>query len=127
MMRDHGASAIVPLNRCMIVGIAAFSLFMLPWWITVIVLGLGAALWRVASDQYGGMQLCLLLLPGVFLGLATVGKRIEEAQANGRTISIVEAAVNTFGPAVLFVLLMVGAMAMTVAAALALDWLKAKW
>lgn len=127
MMRDHGASAIVPLNRCMMIGLVAFSLFLLPWWVTAIVIGLCAALWRFASDQYGGMQLCLLLLPGMFLGLATVGKRIQEAQANGRTISMVEAAVNTLGPPLLFVLSMFAAMAMIVGGALALDWLKAKW
>lgn len=126
-MRDHGASAIVPLNRCMIVGCAAFSLFMLPWWATTLVTVVLAMLWKVASDQYGGMQVCLLLLPGMFLGLAAMGKRIQEAEASGRSIGIGAVVVNALGPPALFVLSMLGAMTLIVGTALARDWLIARF
>ena len=110
-MRDHGAAAIVPLNRCMMIGCVLFSLILLPWWCTLAVAVLVAALWRVTSDPYGGMQLCLLLLPGMFLGLAAIGRTLEQAEADGRVVELGEFLAVAVFPVVFFVLSMLVVMA----------------
>ncbi len=66
-MRDHGAYAIEPMNIVMMVGCVVTSLVAMPWWITVPLTLLMVAIRNVARDPYGGMQICVLLLPGLFL------------------------------------------------------------
>ena len=122
-MGDHGASAIVPINRLLMIGCVAFSLVTLPWWITVIVVGLMGAIWRVASDQYGGMQLCLLLLPGLFLGLATLGRHLQESESADQTVGFGYTLLITILPIGLFTITMLGAMLVIVALTLLWEWL----
>lgn len=122
-MGDHGASAVVPVNRLLMIGCVAFSLFTLPWWITVIVVGLIGSLWKVASDQYGGMQICLLLLPGLFLGLATLGRHLQDSESANQTVGFGYTLLITILPIGLFVITMLGAMLVIVALMLLWEWL----
>ena len=125
-MGDHGASAIVPFNRFLMIGCVAFSLFMLPWWITLSVFGLIGTIWKVASDQYGGMQICVVLLPGLFLGLATLGRHLQESESADQTAGLGYTLLITILPMVLFAITMLGAMLMIVAVALLWEWLMKK-
>ena len=122
-MGDHHASAIVPVNRLLMIGCVAFSLFTLPWWITVIVVGLIGSIWKVASDQYGGMQICLLLLPGLFLGLTALGRHLQASESANQTVGLGDTLLITILPIGLFVITMLGAMLVIVTLMLLWEWL----
>lgn len=126
-MRDHGASAIVPLNRSLMIVCMLLSLFLLPWWITLAVVVFVAALWRFASDQYGGMQISLLLLMGLFLGLGTIGRTLQRAEEEGRAVGVVEFLLETVVPVGLFLVSIIAFMVATVAVALVWEWIAGRW
>ncbi len=77
-----------------------------------------------ARDQYGGMQLCLLLLPGLLAGVLTLGQFLQNAKGSGDGVEWLRALVITVAPIVLFPVFLFITMAVPVTAVLAWEWIR---
>lgn len=121
-MGDHGARAIIPLNIAMMIGCLLLSLVTLPWWMTSALLILMITIRNVARDQYGGMQLCFFLLPGVFLAMGGAAKLVSEASETGASPEFGKVVLMTVLPFFGFAVSMVAMMAVVVGAILGWEW-----
>jgi hypothetical protein len=122
-MRDHGAHAIVPVNIVMMVGCVVVSLVVMPWWITVLVTLLMVAIRSVARDPYGGMQLSVLLLPGLFMAMLGTAQMMDNARQDGLAPEVGKIVLMAVVAPIGFALSFLSLMAVVVAAAIAWELL----
>lgn len=121
MMADHGASAIITVNILLAFTCVALAVFTLPWWMALSVATLMLALRNFALDQYGGMQFCLLLLPGVLAGVLVTGQFLQNAEESGKDVEWLAALVSMVVPIVILPVAFFVMMAVPVAAVLAYE------
>lgn len=126
-MRDHGAHAIVPVNIVMMVGCVVVSLVVslvvMPWWVTLLVTMLMLAIRNVARDPYGGMQLCVLLLPGLFMAMLGTAQMLDKARQDGLSPDVGKIVLMAVVAPIGFALSFLALMAVVVAIAIAWEWL----
>jgi hypothetical protein len=123
-MRDHGAHAIVPVNIVMMVGCVVVSLVVMPWWVTVLVTLLMVAIRNLARDPYGGMQFCVLLLPGLFMAMLGTAQILDKARQDGLSPVVGKIVLMAVIAPIGFALSFLALMAIVVAAAIAWEWLR---
>lgn len=112
----------MPLNIVMMLACMLASVLLLPWWVTVIVITVMVAIRHAAMDQYVGMQICTLALPGALLGIIGLGNLIRDAETQGSSFEIGPILMVTVVPLVGFAVSLLLLLAMLVGVMLGWEW-----
>ncbi|TWU18538.1 hypothetical protein Poly21_07020 [Allorhodopirellula heiligendammensis] len=80
------------------------------------------AIRNIARDQYGGMQICMLVLPGAMLGIIELGRLIRDAETQGASLAIGPILMVTVVPLVGFVASLLVLMAAVLGVMLGWEW-----
>ncbi|MAT15466.1 MAG: hypothetical protein CMJ46_09370 [Planctomyces sp.] len=85
---DHNERNIIPLNLFMIALTALSWAIFLPLWSTLIIaLPICLALSWFARDRYGGMQVVMVVAPGLFFGTLVLAEKYQDAKNSASEVS----------------------------------------
>lgn len=125
---NHGGEAIIPFNRFLIIANILLWGLVMPWWSTLLVaLPVAVFLWRIGSDEYGGMQLVLLINPAWLTGTMSLSRVLNHPQAVGKEISTWRLVLMFFVTILGFLVVFVGILVVVTMLCIGASWVHGRW